>query len=320
MRKDTNESHGANETEAGDDQYKELYKTLSNAVGYVSNECIVLSQYERIQPDRFPHLWSSQPDEAFDNRMNSIVEHLGAPPRLYIVREGDNIEPQPSDNYPETAIDEVFAVFSRARKSILRSHMFMIGSGLLAKEPTILNLHDNQQASDAVLRLSLEAFWEHAEAAYIRMCSFWDRIGQVLDFAFFNIRKFDHNGFNSVMKRIHDNAVPMNEQLNRSASWRRLRLFQNSAKDDGLQWLLERRNLIVHSLHLHPIPVVEEEGVFRAQFNHLDEAHRKRLVPRSPAAETEILIGQLVKACELFNDVLTVVELSPSRKVDCWVR
>ena len=212
---------------------------------------------------------------------------------------------------------EVFAVFLRARKSVLRAHLFMAGSSLLAEQPNTLQLPKNPDAAAQLVKQAQGAFWEHAEAAYIRLYSFWDRVGQVLDFAFFNIRKFDQNGFNAVMDRIHSNAVPMDNRLKNSGSWKQLRSFQISEKEDGLKWLLQRRNLVVHSLHLHPVET-DEEGVFKSQFNHLDAAHREKLRPRAPAEEVALLIGQLDRAAALFNAFLAVVELTPSRKRDRW--
>ncbi len=140
----------------------------------------------------------------------------------------------------------------------------------------------------------------------------------MLDFAFFNIRKFDQNGFTAVMDRIHSNAVPMDNRLKNSGSWKRLRSFQSSEKEDGLKWLLQRRNLVVHSLHLHPVQT-DEEGVFKSQFNHLDAAHREKLRPRDPAEEVALLMGQLDRAVALFSAFLTVVEFAPSRKRDRWL-
>jgi hypothetical protein len=137
----------------------------------------------------------------------------------------------------------------------------------------------------------------------------------VLDFAFFNIRKFDQNGFYVVMERIAANAVPMNAQLKASISWQHLRAFQTSEREDGLKWLQLRRNLVIHSLHLHPVKN-NEEGMFKSQFNHLEATYREKLRPRDPAGEVALLLGQLDRAGALFSDFLTLLESSPSRKSD----
>ncbi|MFC4298383.1 hypothetical protein ACFO0J_10060 [Castellaniella hirudinis] len=295
------------------------FQALVNAVSVVANESIVLSQYETAMAGAFATLWPPGGNHnAFEERINRAIEHLGSPPKSYIVREGS--EPPPADNYPEAAMREVISVFSRARKSVIRAHMFRSGSSLLTAQPDLFEFSSDRPETQTFLAgQSKLAFWEHAEAAYIRLYSFWDRVGQVLDFAFFNIRKFDQNGFTAVMDRIHANAVPMNEQLRKSGSWKKLRTFQTSEKDNGLKWLLQRRNLVVHTLHLHPLPD-NDESVFKSQFNHLEVTHREKLRPRDPCDEVAVLLGQLNKAAELFGDLLTILEMSPSRKQSTWVR
>ena len=109
----------------------------------------------------------------------------------------------------------------------------------------------------------------------------------------------------------------MDNRLKNSGSWKLLRSFRISEKEDGLKWLLQRRNLVVHSLHLHPVHT-DEEGVFKSQFNHLDAAHREKLRPRDPADEVALLMGELDRAATLFNAFLTVVELTPSQRRDIW--
>lgn len=290
---------------------EKLAEVLSHAVAYVANEMVVLGQYERIQLELFPKLWSADDDGEFEKRMNHLVEHLGGPPEYYLLL--DDQKPPPADNYPSSSLREALEVFKRARKSVIRAHMFMTGSTMMVEQPDAMQWPDHPDSADLFKTHAQSAFWEHAEAAYIRLFSFWDRIGQVLDFTFFNIRKFDHNGFCAVIDRIHSNVCPMNEQLRNSSSWKRLRSFQTSAKDDGLQFLLQRRNLLVHSLHLHPLKN-DDDDVFESQFNHLEKAHREKLRPREPAAEVSLLVNQLIKASTLFDDVLTLVELAPSRK------
>lgn len=288
------------------------FQALVNAVSYVANEPFVLAQFEgTASPGKYRKLWPNGNNGEFNKRMDRVVEHLGGPLAAYLVREGQ--EPPTVDNFPEAALREVVEVFARARKSVLRADLFRLGSSLLTDIPDLIDFPNDQNGQQIFIRQTQAAFWEHAEAAYIRLSSFWDRVGQMLNFTFFNIRKFDHDGFNSVMDRIHANVVRMDSRLAKSKSWERLRAFQRSAKDDGLKWLIERRNLIVHSLHLHPVRE-EEEGVLKSQFNHLDDAHREKLRPREPAEEIELMIGQLNKAAELFSDFLAVVELSPSRK------
>jgi hypothetical protein len=200
--------------ELGTTDQDRLATVLGNAVSFVTNEALVLAQYEAVQQSKFATLGPDGDNGDFDKRVNRVVEHLGGPPEVYLLLTDE--APPPADNYPEAAMREVFAVFSRARKSVLRAHLFMAGSSLLAEQPNVLDLPENPDAAALFIKQAQGAFWEHAEAAYIRLYSFWDRVGQVLDFAFFNIRKFDQNGFNAVMDRIHSNAVPMDNRLKNS--------------------------------------------------------------------------------------------------------
>ncbi|MEZ2142250.1 hypothetical protein AAE026_08080 [Bradyrhizobium sp. DN5] len=291
-----------------------LETVLNEVVSFVFKETHLLARYEAVLQQELGRLIPAGGSEAFEKRMNDVVEHLGGPPEFYLLRKDQ--EPPPADNYPEAIMREAFAVFHRARTSVLRAHLFMTGSSVLAEQPDLINAPENVTAVFA--KEVQSAFWEHAEAAYIRLYSFWDRVGQVLDFSFFNIRKFDQNGFTAVMDRIHSNAVPMDNGLKSSTSWKRLRTFQTSEKEDGLKWLLQRRNLVVHSLHLHPVGT-EDEGVFKSQFNHLDAAHREKLRPREPNEEVALLMGQLAKASMHFSDFLDIVELTPSRKRESYL-
>ncbi|ELY3740546.1 hypothetical protein SMX82_003970 [Cronobacter sakazakii] len=288
------------------------FKTLSAILAQVANEAILLAKFERIYlEDSLPQLFSSESYDDFEKEVNATIEHLGGPPKFYLLSENEN--PPLADNYPDAAIKEVVDVFLLAQKSILRTYMYLKGSSFLESNNDLLEgINASKENQESLMRSIQSTFWEHAEAAYIRLYSFWDRVGQIFDFAFFNIRKFDQNGFNSVMNRIHANVVPMVKQMQNDPNWKSLRTFQTSNKIDGLQWLLQRRNLIVHSLHLHPVPL--EENVFDSQFNHLDGAHRNKLLPKEPSEEVVILIGQLRKAAELFPACLKIIMYSESRK------
>lgn len=311
MKSQHDESEGGFEMHSNNNEHQEeLFKIISNVVAHVVNETIVYSKYEIFHGDVFQELTSSV--NRFGERMDSITEHLGGPPRFYILP--DDEEPPVPDNYPEAILREVLGVFRRARQSVLRAHMFMTGIQAFATYPSVLDFAKNDAAKSAFVNQTNSIFWEHAESAYIRLCSYWDRIGQVLNFAYFNIRKYDKDGFNSVMNRIHANSIQMDRALRESGSWKSLRSFQTSEKENGLKWLLERRNLIIHSLHLSPTPV--SDYVFKSQFNHLDVSHRKKLRPREPADEVKILLSQLNMICQTFGDFLAVVESSPSHKVD----
>ncbi len=302
-------------------EQRQLVALISQVISHVANEPLLLVRYEHKQADKFARLWDDSSRKLKTERLDKIARHMGGPPRLYILRQDEN--PPPEDGFPRAALQEVLSVFQRARTSVIRAHMFHVGNRFVEDTPDLFEDHDPKLA-DGTLELSREAFWEHAEAAYIRLASYWDRVGQVLNFAFFNIRSSKHEGFQSVMDRIYANVAKMDAQFAKNGSWSRLRSFQTSTKDNGYKWLQERRNLVVHSLHLQPIApdsddeedVTDNDTVFTSQFNHLDHAHREKLRPRDPAGEVVVLMRQLDRAGELFNDFLSVVEFSPSRERD----
>lgn len=311
----------ADETENDETpEQRQLVALVSQVISHVANEPLLLVRYEHKQADKFARLWDESSQKAISERLDKIALHMGGPPRLYILRHNEN--PPPEDGFPGAALQEVLSVFQRARTSVIRAHMFHVGNRYVEETPDLMT--NDPKIAGGLLKLSQEAFWEHAEAAYIRLASYWDRVGQVLNFAFFNIRSFKHEGFQSVMDRIHDNVAKMDAQFAKNGSWTRLRAFQCSSKDDGYKWLQERRNLLIHSLHLQPIAPdsadeedkADNDTVFTSQFNHLDHAHREKLRPRDPAGEVTVLMGQLDRAGELFSDFLSAVERSPSRKRD----
>lgn len=320
MTKDT-EGEGSKITP----EQQRFYHLLGEVVSHVANEPLLLVRYEQQQEDAFARIWPNGDSGPMSKRLDEIVLHLGGPPRYYILQQDEN--PPPEDGYPGAALQEVLAVFERARKSVIRAHMFLVGNQAVEDNPELLGHFDNPKVSDGIRALSSAAFWEHAEAAYIRLASYWDRVGQVLNFAFFNIRKFDRDGFQAVVDRIHANVVRMDDKLAKSSSWKMLRDFQTSGKDDGYKWLQERRNLVVHSLHLQPVPPEEDasesieseadnDTVFTSQFNHLDHAHREKLRPREPRGEVLLLMNQLNMAGVLFKHFLSLLEASPSKKRD----
>jgi hypothetical protein len=108
--------------ELGTTDQERLATVLRNAVSFVTNEALMLAQYQAVQKGKFASFWPDGDNGDFEKRMNRVVEHLGGPPEAYLLLTHE--EPPPADNYPEAAIREVFAVFSRAHTSVLRAHLF----------------------------------------------------------------------------------------------------------------------------------------------------------------------------------------------------
>src|SRR5208337_594620 len=103
---------------------------------------------------------------------------LGGPPKLIFVKNG---EPRPRfDTYADAAITEAIDAFMLARSSICRTHMYLIGSGIIKQHPEVVNWPDDPEIRRIFVSNVEGYFWEHAETSYIRLASFWDRVGQLL--------------------------------------------------------------------------------------------------------------------------------------------
>lgn len=62
-----------------------------------------------------------------------------------------------------------------------------------------------EESSRIYARALSRSFWDALEIATIRLASYWDRVGQLLDFVFFNIRQYERDGFPVVLERIKKN-------------------------------------------------------------------------------------------------------------------
>jgi hypothetical protein len=188
----------------------------------------------------FPKPASLELDRPLRNRLYELTEKIGGVPRLIVTKTGD--PPLQFDMYGDATIREIFSSFQRCRRSVCRTHICFIARDLYNREPdTFKGIPKNVRTG--LLAYMTEVFWEHAEISYIRLASFWDRIGQFLDFVFFIIRQYKSDGFPSVMDRIHSNYMRLIPELASSSFWTELRKYQTSEKTDGFQWLVRRRNL-----------------------------------------------------------------------------
>jgi len=289
-----------------DEDYDQFADVIGSAMSVAVDESIVLAKLENYfhpQPAKLVEGENKELQEIVDR----LVQKLGGPPRVIIL---GNEDAKPKyDMYPSAAISEMIKVFYRARRSVTRAQMFLIGSSLLKDHPEYLNLSSDQEFTPLLQGNVTEVFWEHAETSYVRLASYWDRVGQVLDFVFFGIRHFEREGFKAVIDRIHNNICPVHKEITKHNAWKELRNFQTNETEKGLGWLLSRRNLIVHSLHLQPVKAhTGENELFDSAYNHLDEKFKKKLKPGTPKEEIEKINVQLSIAAKLFHHVLSLIE------------
>jgi hypothetical protein len=289
-----------------EDDSERLAKVLGNVLQLSANEGLVAAQLEAFAIFHpMPAELDLTKGSALQSKLSYLSTALGGPPRLIITKQGET--PPQFDTYADAAIREAIDAFMLARSSVCRTHIYLIGSALIKQRPELMNLPQDPEIRRIIVTQVEAYFWEHTETSYIRLASFWDRVGQLLDFAFFNIRQYEHDGFYAVMERISKNFIAMNQTNVRSATWARLRKFQTSGQPDGLQWLLSRRNLLVHSLHLRPPRENEPDNpIFTSAYNHLDQAVRNKLRQGTAEEEVSLLHQHLSAAATLFPDAVEV--------------
>lgn len=290
-----------------DPESEKLAHVLGNVLTLSANESVVMAQLEAFQ--FFSPMPASLPfgdGTLLEEKLDRLSEALGGRPKVVVAKNGD--ERPRFDTYAEAAIGESINAFQRARTAVCRTHLYLIGSELIKQQPELMHLPPDPNSRRIIIDEVGRRFWEHAETSYVRLASFWDRVGQILDFAFFNIRQYEHDGFSAVMERIRANFLPMSHAIRDSSAWGRLRGFQTSEQSDGLKWLLRRRNLLIHSLHLSPASSDDEQEnpIFTSSYNHLEEAVRNKLRPGTPEEELNQGHQHLRAAASLFSDAVEV--------------
>lgn len=300
-------SNGPDQEEDAD-RSDRLVQLLANTLSLVINELVLFPQAEEfLDPKPAEIVRSDEEKERLNRRVDELQRELGGAPRLILTKEGS--APPTYDEYADAALNELLSFFHRCRRSVIRTHVHLIGLGSIDRYEHLLELPKDEELRQALESDLEERFWEHAETSYIRLASLWDRVGQLLDFVFFNIRQYERDGFASVMQRIRSNFVVMDDTLRKSSEWKRLWKYQKSERPDGLAWLVRRRNLLVHSLYLRaPENMHEEEPIFLSEYNHLEESVRKKLVPGSPKDEVAALHLHLESAARLIPSVIGLCE------------
>jgi hypothetical protein len=303
-----------------------LTTAFTKIIEHIAAERYALALLEDHFDPKPAKLAPSTPEaKALEGRASRVVASFGGPPqRILIIRANDGSDDGKAehfDDYPAAAMAEIVNMFHRTRRSVCRAQMLLVGSHFLHQNPDVFIAKMPPEVEAEFLESVDASFWEHAEMAYIRIASYWDRVGQMLDFAFFSIRQFERDGFTAVVDRIHTNFGPMDGELKEMPEWKNLRTFQTSEREDGLKWLLRRRNLLVHSLYLRPLKHNEVEtdasgaALFTSEFNHLEASLRQRLAPGSPLEEIERLNLQLQKAADLYPALLGLCEYAAVRRV-----
>jgi len=257
------------------------------------------SEFFEPQPCR---LFGSDADQKrINEKLAKLYGKLGGVPDVLIMVKGS----QPSGTYDDFtwySVQEMISVFKRARSSLTKVHATFVTYWILHNGRKMIEGPMTDEHLTAFEPFILDDFWEHAETAYIRLASMWDRAGQLLDYVFFNIRQFERDGFPTVVDRIKINFAALDKDLEKTEFWNQIKQYAYREQVDGLKWLLRRRNLLVHSLHLGEQHSLKKEQMdLQYYFNHLDEATRNRLGAMKPEEELAALHLHLTTFARLFE-------------------
>jgi hypothetical protein len=301
-----------------EDEYDQgLAKVLGEIIHFRLNEPILWAHaLEFMDPKPVQLAETDQDRKALNDSIKRLSEALGAMPAKQVSPAEAGTEPK-YDEYGIAALDETIHYFDRCWTSVVRAHVSLIAKHMLDEKPESIQLEPKR--IEPLRELMKDLFWEEAEVAYIRLASYWDRVGQLLDFMYFNVRQYDREGFASVLDRIHANFYQIYPELRISEAYKRLRAFQQSDQPEGLKWLLRRRNLLVHSLRLRKLFDEDSNAIFRFAFNHLEEKYRQKLQPKDPAEENKSLHSHLAKCAELFPDVIELSSLALTVELHAFV-
>ena len=267
---------------------------------------------EAVLLDRAAEFFEPEPARLFktdadskriNEKLANLYAKLGGVPKLFITKEGV----KPSDTYDDFtwySVQEMVSLFNRARISVTKVHAKFLTCEILRGGKQLIKTRLTKKQLAAFEPIVIEEFWESAETAYIRLASMWDRVGQLLDYVFFNIRQFERDGFPSVLDRIKVNFTVLDKSVEKQQFWVDIKRYTYRDQVDGLKWLLRRRNLLVHSLHLGEQKAVgSEERDLAYYFNHLDEAARNRLGAMTPEEELKALHDHLRAFAKLLEPI-----------------
>jgi hypothetical protein len=215
------------------------------------------------------------------NKKTTLLSvRLGGAPDHFIVKKGARVTDikDKFDDFVWSTIDEMVALFGRSRNMVVKAHCAYATRWILKEGPGVMEKPFSDEKLGVFLTVVTEDFCQYTEDALIRLASLWDRVGQLLDYVFFNIRQYERDGFPAVFDRIKANVVHLDPTVEKTAFWSGLKSYCNSEQTNGFRWLLRRRNLLVHSMHLGATRDREkEDSEIRYYYNHLEEAIRNKL-------------------------------------------
>ena len=134
------------------------------------------------------------------------------------------------------------------------------------------------------LEVLREEMVEVLEDGCTRLCSYWDRAAQLLNFVFFNVREFDREVFATVLERLRKNYAASDDLFEQQEAWQSLWAYGNRRGESGFGWLSSRRNALMHSV-LMPRYSLGDDLFAAVPGNNLGERLLSKVAPGSTSDE-----------------------------------
>ena len=287
----------------------DLVETLTRVMSHAANEPTLIKRMEPHLSPRPANIYTDKADaEDLERHVHKFLNKIEPQQKIIITRDGEPLSPRDRiRTYQVDISNELTDCFRVCRNAVCRLHMFYI-----THESVRVNrdLWVNMSEGDAMVYgdLLAKSFWEALEIATVRLVSYWDRVGQLLDFVFFNIRQYERDGFPAVVERIKKNFAATFPDLASDASYKAFVEYANSEKPTGFKWLTRRRNLAIHSTRFRPHED-KRDAMFEYEFNHFETRVIRDLALKSPKEELELIHEHLAKAAELFRGVFELSSL-----------
>jgi len=271
----------------------------------------VLQRLDESADPRIPTLATGEDQEKeIASLLETLSYDLGGVPKIIISKEGE--EKPVFDTYVDSLIQELLRMFHKTRRAVLKAHaQYVVVESMRQKKEFFMT----PPPEEIVLAIE-EYFWDSLEVAYLRIASFWDRVGQLLSFSFFNIRQYDKEGFTAIIESIHLNYEPMLPELKSFEEYGRIWDYSKTENDQGLKWLLQRRNTLIHSVGLSSGRNDElAMKPYDSLFNHLERKQQRKLRKAELSIEMKLLNFHFVKLCSLFRDCLVLSDFGAKKCV-----
>ncbi|MEN6624729.1 MAG: hypothetical protein ABFD69_00720 [Candidatus Sumerlaeia bacterium] len=305
---------------------KEDWTWIEALIDRTMKESMLLEQASQyFEPKPASLFASKEVEDRINKNFNALNRQMGGAPDIFIISEGAKMD-DVYDNFCWNAIIEMTSLFWRTRNNVIKTHAYFITRSI-TESPEAIECELSQDVRAAMSFCAKEEFWNNSEIAYIRLASLWDRVGQLLDYVFFNIRQYERDGFPTVLDRIKANYVPVDKQVEKCAFWKGITNYAYNEDPYGMKWLLRRRNLLIHSIHLcEPSRADENELKLKFHYNHLAESVKNKLKAMLPHEEVNCLHNHLARFSDLFEPISELCLwgnklLSDMRKEkDSWIR